>query len=127
MLEWLRSTDRHPTAAQIHQALLSEMPALSLGTVYRNLEILVGEGAVDEVPSSEGAARYDGNVAPHHHFNCELCGRILDVEVPVPRGLTRRLIGSHGLRARQVRISFFGLCAECEDASDASSLSQPTT
>jgi len=103
------------------------MPALSLGTVYRNLEILVAEGSVDEVSSFQDAARYDGNVSPHHHFNCERCGQILDVEIPVPRGLAKRLVGSHGLRARRVRISFFGLCAACEAAPDASTISQPST
>lgn len=127
ILEWLHATHSHPTAAEIHRALLLEMPALSLGTVYRNLEILVAQGAVDEVPSSHGASRYDGNVAPHHHFNCESCGQILDVEIPVPRGLAARLAGSHGLRARHVRISFFGRCATCEDAQNASTLSQPST
>ena len=121
ILAWLRASHSHPTANEIHAALLPAMPALSLGTVYRNLEVLVGEGAVDEVPTAVGPARYDGNLAPHHHFNCEACGAIVDVELPVPRGLARRLAGEHGLRARRVRIAFFGLCASCEGAADASS------
>jgi Fur family peroxide stress response transcriptional regulator len=63
---WIQQTDTHPTAAAIYEALSPEMSALSLGTVYRNLEILVAEGEIDEVPCSIGAARYDGNVEPHH-------------------------------------------------------------
>jgi Fe2+ or Zn2+ uptake regulation protein len=114
VLEWLRSSDRHPTAAQIHRALESEMPSLSLGTVYRNLEVLVAEGQVDEVPVAGGAARYDANVDPHHHFTCEECRQIVDVEVRVPRGISSRLEDDHGLRARKVSISFYGLCPECE-------------
>ena len=94
------------------------MPTLSLGTVYRNLEVLVAEGAVDEVPSSTGATRFDGDVEPHHHFDCEGCGRILDIRLPAPRGLTRRLAGELGLRARRVRISYLGLCPECESAAE---------
>ena len=92
------------------------MSALSLGTVYRNLEVLVAEGEIDEVPGSMGATRYDGNVEPHHHFNCERCGRILDVDLPLPRGLTRRLADDHGLRANRVRISFFGHCPDCTES-----------
>jgi len=95
------------------------MSALSLGTVYRNLEILVESREVDEVPSAVGATRYDGNVEPHHHFNCEECGRIVDVEIPVSRGWTRRLERERGLRASRVRISFFGLCTTCADESEA--------
>jgi Fe2+ or Zn2+ uptake regulation protein len=116
ILSWLQATDSHPTAAEIHEALLPELSALSLGTVYRNLEVLVADGDVEEVPSAVGAKRYDGNVEPHHHFNCERCGRILDVDIPVPSGLTRRLARESGLRANRVQISFTGLCAACTEA-----------
>jgi len=112
----MQQTDTHPTAAEIHQALLPEMSALSLGTVYRNLEVLLARGDIDEVPCSFGAARYDGNVLPHHHFNCERCGRILDVDLKVPRGLTRRLAIDHGLRSTRIRIAFFGLCSVCTES-----------
>jgi Fe2+ or Zn2+ uptake regulation protein len=121
ILAWLRATDIHPNAAEIHAALQPEIPALSLGTVYRNLEVLAAEGEIEEVPSAAGSARYDANLEPHHHFNCDGCGRILDVDLPVPRGLARRLAGEHGLRSRRVRISFFGLCPACESSSQAAS------
>jgi len=114
MLEWLRETDSHPTAAEIHTRLLPEMPSLSLATVYRNLEVLVSDGDLDEVQSRIGAARYDGNLEPHHHFNCERCGRILDIDLPTPQGLAKRLSDAHGLASKRVRMSFFGLCRDCE-------------
>jgi Fe2+ or Zn2+ uptake regulation protein len=117
ILARLRASESHPTAAELHEALVSEMPALSLGTVYRNLEILVAAGEADAVPCSTGATRYDGNVAPHHHFNCERCGRILDVDLPLPRGLTRRLATEHGLRSHRVQITFHGLCPGCDEGS----------
>jgi Fe2+ or Zn2+ uptake regulation protein len=115
VLDWLRATDVHPTAAQIHAGLKSELPSLSLGTVYRNLEILVADGEIDEVPCGVGPARYDGNLEPHHHFNCEACGLILDVDLPLPRGVTHRLASDHGLVSKRAQISFFGLCPDCED------------
>jgi len=121
ILGWLRATDVHPNAADIHAALEPEMPALSLGTVYRNLELLVAQREVEEVPCVAGSARYDANLDPHHHFNCDGCGRILDVELPVPRGLARRLAGECGLRSQRIRISFFGLCPACETSLEAAS------
>jgi Fe2+ or Zn2+ uptake regulation protein len=114
MLEWLRASDRHPTAAQIHEALSVEMPQLSLGTVYRNLDVLVAEGRVLEVLAPGGPARYDANLDPHQHFCCDRCQRIVDVRVPVPRGLARRLEREHGLTANRVHVSFHGLCSACE-------------
>lgn len=114
MLEWLRATDSHPTAAQIHERLSAGRSGVSLATVYRNLELLVAEGRVREVPCERGPARYDGNVEPHHHFSCEDCGSIADVGLPTPRGLVSRLARDHALRAERVSITFHGRCPACE-------------
>jgi Fe2+ or Zn2+ uptake regulation protein len=114
ILEWLRLTESHPTAAQTHEALMRELPNLSLGTVYRNLEVLVSEGLVDEVPSAGGGVRYDGNPKPHHHFICDACGAIDDLHLQAPPELARKLRRARGLTARRIRIDFFGLCEACE-------------
>jgi Fe2+ or Zn2+ uptake regulation protein len=113
ILEYLRSSEEHPTAAQTHAALLRRMPSLSLGTVYRNLEVLVSEGVVDEVPSA-GGARYDGNPKPHHHFICERCGAIDDLHLQAPPSLAQKLRRARGRKASRIKIDFFGLCESCE-------------
>jgi len=113
ILEWLRATDAHPTAAQTHEALVREMPHLSLGTVYRNLEVLVSEGVIEEVPST-GGVRYDGNQRPHHHFICESCGSIDDVHLHAPPELARKLRRARGRTARRICIDFYGICESCE-------------
>ena len=118
ILEFLRASEEHPTAAQTHRALLRRMPHLSLGTVYRNLEILVSEGVVEEVPSA-GGARYDGNPKPHHHFICERCGAIDDLHLVAPRSLAQKLRRARGRRASRIKIDFFGLCEACESHAGA--------
>lgn len=115
ILNFLRESSSHPTATQIHGALLSEIPSLSLATVYRNLDVLVEDGEIDEVASGFGAARYDGNLVPHHHFHCEACNEILDIVMPVPRGLTKKLVEQNGLAAERVQISFYGICPTCDN------------
>ncbi len=115
LLELLLSADSHPTAAELFDALLPQFPQLSIGTVYRNLEVLVSEGLIEEVESAGPAVRYDGNTHPHHHFVCDGCGSIRDVELTEPRGLRKRLEDTHGLRAERIRIGFHGLCEECSD------------
>jgi Fur family transcriptional regulator, peroxide stress response regulator len=114
ILAWLRETDSHPTAAQVWEALLRELPHLSLGTVYRNLEVLVSDGVVAEVPWAGGGVRYDGNLKPHHHFICESCGKIDDLHLQAPPELARKLRRSRGRTARRIRIEFYGLCESCE-------------
>ena len=114
ILAWLRETDSHPTAAQTHEALVRELPNLSLGTVYRNLEVLVSEGVIEEVPSAGGGVRYDGNLRPHHHFICESCGAIDDVHLQAPAELARKLRRARGRTARRIHIDFYGFCESCE-------------
>jgi Fe2+ or Zn2+ uptake regulation protein len=114
ILEWLRETDSHPTAGEVHAALVRELPNLSLGTVYRNLEVLVTERLIDEVHAAGGRVRYDGNPKPHHHFTCEACGAIEDLHLRAPLELARKLRRARGRTARRIRIEFFGLCEACE-------------
>ena len=113
--ELLLSTDEHPTAAWIFETLAPDLPGLSLGTVYRNLEILVTEGRVEAVPSRDGPTRYDGNTSPHHHFLCEECGRIEDIELRLPPGLTERVRRRYRVAPTRFRIDFYGTCKECTD------------
>jgi len=119
LLAWLRGTDSHPTAAEIHAALLPGNPRLSIATVYRNLEVLLAEGSADAVAGSGPALRYDANPVPHHHFVCEVCGRIRDLYGPRPRNLARRLAREQGLQARRVRLDFYGSCPDCLEAPEA--------
>jgi Fe2+ or Zn2+ uptake regulation protein len=113
LLELLRGTDGHPTAGSLHTALRAEFPRLSLGTVYRNLDVLISQGDVAEIPDTDGIRRFDGNTAPHHHFVCDRCGSIQDLDLPLPRGLFTRLRRKRGLLPRQLRIRCQGLCQEC--------------
>lgn len=117
LLALLRCTDSHPTAAWLFERLRPEFPSVSLGTVYRNLQVLVEEGRIDEVPVPAGPSRYDANREPHHHFSCERCGRIEDVSLRIAGDLARSLRRRYRLAARRFRVEFYGLCADCTGAS----------
>lgn len=62
ILELLKHTDIHPTVDWVYSKLKKEFPKLSLGTVYRNLRILVEQGLVQRIPSGSTFDRYDGNM-----------------------------------------------------------------
>ena len=66
VLEVIRGTGSHPTAEWVHRMVRRRLPRVSLGTVYRNLRLLVEEGLVQEVPGSH--ARFDRNLGRHNHF-----------------------------------------------------------
>jgi Fe2+ or Zn2+ uptake regulation protein len=89
---------------------------VSLGTVYRNLRLLVDAGLLGELPGPR--ARFDANTRAHHHFTCLRCGRIADVEAPVAepqsRALSKRVEARTGLTITHHKIDFFGRCRKCQ-------------
>jgi len=119
ILDVLRGTDSHPTAEWVHRVVRRRRPGVSLGTVYRNLRLLVAEGLAAEIPGPH--ARFDANLEAHHHFTCVRCGRILDVDGPLAEphaeALRGRIAARTGLSITHQRIEFFGRCLQCRPAS----------
>ncbi|MBZ5602962.1 MAG: transcriptional repressor [Acidobacteriia bacterium] len=101
----------HPTAAEIFEAVNRLDPRSSRATTYNNLRDLVQAGLVREVAVEGRAARFDAKGMRHHHFICDRCGEVEDMEwCDVPRPGS----GSLGKRVlRECEIIFRGLCAKC--------------
>ena len=79
ILTFLRSRIDHPTADVVYTNVRTIFPNISLGTVYRNLSLLVELGEAIRVPCQDGSEHFDGNVSPHYHFQCTECGAVLDL------------------------------------------------
>lgn len=110
ILHALRSTREHPTAEMLYQSLKPDNPNLSLGTVYRNLNLLSAEGAI--VRMSFPVERFDADVSPHPHFSCRCCGRVYDLELPYDPELDRR-VSQLGHQVSGHDLVFTGVCAQC--------------
>jgi Fe2+ or Zn2+ uptake regulation protein len=121
VLEVVRGVESHPTAEEVHRLVRRRLPGVSLGTIYRNLRLLVGAGLLKELPGPY--ARFDANTRAHHHFMCERCGRIIDVDAalaePHARALSARLASRTGFSITHHRIELFGRCRECQKRSPA--------
>lgn len=113
ILELLHHTDKHPTAIMIFEELRREFPSLSLGNVYRNLNILVEQGFVRELKMGSTFDRFDGNVAPHHHFICEKCGEIDDLDLPHDEALNDKVQALTNGQVNYHRLDFYGSCEKC--------------
>ena len=106
----LESRD-HPTAEMVYQQLKPELPRLSLGTVYRNLQQLAREGRLAELDGP--AARYDAVTRPHTHFRCRACGALMDLEtVPYDETLDRAA-AAQGYAVAGHSLVFTGCCPRC--------------
>lgn len=81
ILNVLRSTTSHPTVHWIYDNVRLIIPNVSLGTVYRNLTVLVKSGDIMEVDVGDGFEHFDGNPYSHIHFHCTSCGNIFDCDI----------------------------------------------
>ncbi len=114
ILEELCALKTHPTAAQLYEIVRLQFPRISLGTVYRNLEVLMHEGNIQKFDSVGGETRFDGNPLPHYHVRCTECGALQDLHtitpgsiVPQPREMEGFLISGH-------RLEYMGICPDCQ-------------
>jgi Fur family transcriptional regulator, peroxide stress response regulator len=111
----------HPTAAEIFEAVNRVDPRSSRATTYNNLRDLVQAGLVREVAVEGRAARFDAKGVRHHHFICDRCGNVEDIEwYGVPRPASRSL-GKRILR--ECELIFRGLCTKCASRSASRKLS----
>lgn len=112
VLDFLVRHPVHATAEEIFRAVNRLDPRASRATVYNSLHALTEAGLVREVPLDGKAARFDANVERHHHFVCDVCGRVEDIDwFELPR------LGHHApLAERAIRgyeIIFRGICTHC--------------
>ena len=112
--EAVRCTTEHPTAETVYNWLKPENPALSLGTVYRNLNQLVEEGNIQRLPFP--VERYDANTAPHAHFLCRACGNVYDLTgMCYDSELDKKAEKASGHTVEQHELFFDGTCASCSE------------
>lgn len=113
ILEALEESKQHPTADEVYHRVRRQMPRISLGTVYRNLDLLAERGVIARLaPGEDGRRRYDANSEPHTHARCLRCGKMEDVGEA--GGLDwRRLKNATDFHITGCRIELSGLCPEC--------------
>ncbi len=108
----VRGTDSHPTADWIFEQVRRDIPNVSLGTVYRNLNQLADAGLILRL-HDDGHTRYDGNLERHDHFRCDRCGRMFDVHVPHD-GIARFIAGEYNFSVSGYSMEINGVCRECQ-------------
>lgn len=112
----LASTGLHPTPEEVYSEIRTQLPSISLATVYKVLDQFFHHGFLRKVSTETQAARYDANLLPHHHLVCSSCGTILDVEEEGSlEGLS--VSGENGFRVSHYDVIFHGRCAVCQDNS----------
>jgi Fur family peroxide stress response transcriptional regulator len=110
----LAGDDSHPSAEEIYRRVKPVIPSLSLGTVYRTLELFEQQGLVSRVHALGEQARFDANLDVHHHLVCIRCRRVIDFHDPCLERLPIQAESLGGFRILGQRIHLLGLCSECQ-------------
>ncbi len=114
ILEELCAVKTHPTAAELYDMVRQRMPRVSLGTVYRNLEVLHEDGMIRKLEFSGVETRFDGDTSDHYHVRCSGCGHIQDVYDLGPGGTPAQPTELAGFRIEGHRLEYFGICPDCQ-------------
>lgn len=111
--EFLLNTKEHPTADKVYMNIRAIYPNISLGTVYRNLNLLAEKGEIIKVNGMDGSDHFDANTDPHYHFLCNECQKILDLNMESIDHINS--IANNGFSGKvEGHIAYFyGTCPEC--------------
>lgn len=114
IMDYLCSTTEHPTAETVYANVRIQYPKVSLGTVYRNLNLLAEEGEILRLTCGDGSDRFDGNPKPHYHFLCHCCGRVLDLKMDPLNHIDVLAAANFDGTIEGHTVFFHGTCAACQ-------------
>jgi Fe2+/Zn2+ uptake regulation proteins len=115
--DYLMQTKEHPTADMVYTHIRRIYPNISLGTVYRNLNLLADQGEISKISNCVGSDRFDGNPLPHYHFLCTECSCVQDLNIK-PENLDHiNVIANAGFEGTIAghSVIFYGKCEKCKN------------
>ncbi len=122
ILEELRKLKTHPTASELYDIVRERLPKISLGTVYRNLEILAEMGMIKKLEIAGKEKRWDGDTSKHYHFRCVKCGKVEDIflkdeDLEKLDSFFKSYIHDN-VKFEDMNVEINGLCSECNKSSN---------
>ena len=119
VLEVLRATHVHPTAAEVFRTVRRRRPGVAYATIYNALNWLEQSGLISRITMADQAARYDANITRHDHLVCNRCGALRDITLKLPPSIWERAGRRNGFRVERYHTELFGLCGRCASEENA--------
>lgn len=113
ILKIVSEAEDHPTAMMVYDRVKKIMPHVSLGTVYRNLNVLATEGVISKILMKDGYDRFDKTTNNHNHLYCEKCGKIIDIDSCFTNEELRKIEDKTGFKITNCNFKINGICAKC--------------
>ena len=114
ILNCVRCTTTHPSAEWVYENVRTQIPDISLATVYRNLSLFKEQGLIRSLGTVNGVERFDGNTEPHVHFICQNCDAVIDLsQMAVPESIITQAANEVRGTVDTCQLSFGGVCQTC--------------
>lgn len=113
ILSSVQESHSHPTADNVYAKLLQELPHISLGTVYRNLNLLSQNGDIIKILMPNASDRFDGRLDAHYHMICDRCECVADAELDLLDNLDELILEQNGFLVTEHDLIIHGICKEC--------------
>ena len=101
----------HPSAAAVYDRVHQDHSTISRSTVYRVLARMAEDGRILRLELGGSESRYDGDVRPHSHVRCRLCGVVEDI----PAVRVETPADSRGFLLEDCAVVYRGLCPGCRE------------
>lgn len=115
ILYTVQNSNEHLSAENIYEILKKKMPNISLGTVYRNLNVLYNMGLMKKIPIYNNPDRFDKTITQHYHLICNECNNIYDISSNILNKLKDNLSNETGYIIKDCDMTFYGICHKCKE------------
>ena len=113
VLRAILESNKHLTANEVFDDARRFLPGISFATVYNSLNYLKKEGLIGEIQFGTDAKLYDRKLTQHDHALCNNCGKLVDLELPLPDGLIEEAATRSNFKAETLELTLRGLCPDC--------------
>jgi Fur family transcriptional regulator, ferric uptake regulator len=121
ILEELKDLTSHPTADEVYTLVRKRIPRVSLGTIYRNLEILSENGQIKKLEGGGSQRRFDGTTGNHYHLRCVACGQIKDLTTHPLKEIDKAVFKLGDFEILDYKLELVGVCPACKAVKSKSS------
>lgn len=113
ILDIVMTSCNHPAARMIYDIVRKQIPNVSLGTVYRNLNTLVDMGLIIRIPMKDGNDRFDKTIIKHNHICCEICNKVIDINTNISSSEFHKIENETGFKITDCNFNIKGICNNC--------------
>ena len=113
ILEELRKVATHPSADEVYEMVRKRLPRISLGTIYRNLDMLSETGEIQKLELGCNQKRFDGIAENHYHIRCIHCDRVVDAPADFNVTVNHDLKNTTDFRIIGHKLELIGICLDC--------------